>query len=178
MIRHLLQRSPNRELIDRLSGEIVAAARQPALFAGYGIEDSVEGRFEALTLHAFLVLSRLKQMPPPAPAIAQDLTDSLFRGFDAAMRENGVGDMSVPKHMKTLAAAFSGRAAAYERALQNGTVSLAAALSRNVYGGRGESDKIARLARYVEAARLAMAGASLGSLISGERPFLDPSSIL
>ncbi|HET6377099.1 MAG TPA: ubiquinol-cytochrome C chaperone family protein [Methylocella sp.] len=178
MILRLFQRSPNRELIDRLSGEIVAAARQPALFAGYGIEDSVEGRFEALALHAFLILSRLKQMPPPAPAIAQDLTDAFFRGFDAAMRENGVGDLSVPKHMKTLAAAFCGRVAAYERALQNGAASLAAALSRNVYAGRGQPDEAARLARYVVTARSALAEATLSSLISGKPPFPDLSSIL
>jgi cytochrome b pre-mRNA-processing protein 3 len=58
-------------MIERLHGEIVAAARNPVLFTDYGIADTFEGRFEALTLHAVLVLRRLNAMPPPAPEIVQ-----------------------------------------------------------------------------------------------------------
>ena len=76
-------------MIDRLSGEIVAAARDPVLFAEYGIEDSLEGRFEAVTLHAVLVLRRLNGMDPPAPEIAQDLTDAIFRSFEMRLAGNG-----------------------------------------------------------------------------------------
>jgi hypothetical protein len=46
--------------------------------------------------------------------MAQDLADSIFRSLDAALREKGVGDLSVPRHMKTFAAIFLGRAAAYD----------------------------------------------------------------
>jgi cytochrome b pre-mRNA-processing protein 3 len=55
MVFRLFRPSANRDLIDRLRGEIVAAARDPVLFTEYGIEDSLQGRFEALTLHAALV---------------------------------------------------------------------------------------------------------------------------
>jgi len=120
MVLRLFRRSANRQLIDRLSGEIVAAARDPVLFTEYGIDDSQEGRFEAVTLHAVLVLRRLNRMDPPAPEIAQDLTDAIFRSFEIALREMGVGDISVPKRMKTIAGAFLGRAAAYDVALRGG----------------------------------------------------------
>ncbi|MCI0600256.1 MAG: ubiquinol-cytochrome c chaperone [Beijerinckiaceae bacterium] len=174
MVFRFFRRSANRALIDRLSGEIVAAARHPALFTGYGIADSVDGRFEALTLHAALVLGRLNRMPPPGPEMAQDLSDSIFRSFDAALRERGVGDMSVPKHMKTLAGAFLGRAAAYDRALDGGAAGLSAALLRNVLDGRGNPD---RLARYVAAAGEALSNASLDEFTGGGIPFPDPSAI-
>jgi cytochrome b pre-mRNA-processing protein 3 len=152
----------------------VAAARHPALFTEYGIKDSVDGRFESLTLHSALVLRRLNRMPPPAPEIAQGLADAIFRSFDAALREKGVGDISVPKHMKTIASAFLGRAAAYDRALNGGATELQATLLRNVYNGRGNPD---RLSRYVEAASKALATAELDDYIAGGLPFPEPSGV-
>ncbi len=174
MVFRRFRRSSNRALIDRLSGEIVAAARNPVLFADYGIADSIEGRFEALTLHAALVLRHLNLMPPPGPEMAQDLTDSIFRSCDAALRERGVGDLSVPGHMKTLAAAFSGRAAAYDKAFGGGGATLAAALLRNVYDGQGDPE---RLARYVLTACEALARARIDDLTQGKIPFPEPAAI-
>lgn len=174
MVFRLFRRSANRVLIDRLHGEIVAAARDPVLFTEYGIEDSLEGRFEALTLHAALVLRCLNRMPPPAPQLAQDLVDSLFHSFDSGLREAGVSDTGLPKRMRTLAGAFLVRAAAYDRALNGGTLELAAALARNVYDGRGNQE---RLTRYAEAASQALANASIEAFTAGPVPFPQPSAI-
>ena len=175
MVFRLFRRSANRNLIGRLSGEIVAAARDPVLFTEYGIDDSLEGRFEAVTLHAVLVLRRLNRMDPPAPEIAQDLTDAIFRSFEIALREIGVGDLSVGKQMQTIAGAFFGRAGAYDRALRGGdTKDLTAAIARNVYGGRENPD---RLARYVETANEALAKVSLEAFTLGPVPFPEPAAI-
>ena len=174
MVFGLFRRSANQQLIDRISGEIVAAARDPVLFTDYGIEDSLEGRFEAVTLHAVLVLRRLNRMDPPAPEIAQDLTDALFRSFEIALREMGVGDISVPKQMRTIAGAFLGRAAAYDLALRGGAPALKAALARNVYDGRKNPD---RLARYVDAANEALVKVSLDAFTLGPVPFPEPATV-
>jgi cytochrome b pre-mRNA-processing protein 3 len=174
MVFQRFWRSANRQLIDRLSGEIVAAARDPVLFTEYGIEDSMEGRFEAVTLHAVLVLRRLNRMDPPAPEIAQDLTDAIFHSFEIALREMGVGDISVPKQMKTFAGAFFGRAGAYDRALRGGAPGLNAALARNVYNGRKNPD---RLARYVVASNEALAKVSIEAFTLGPVPFPEPAAV-
>jgi cytochrome b pre-mRNA-processing protein 3 len=174
MVLRLFRRSANRQLIDRLSGEIVAAARDPVLFTEYGIDDSQEGRFEAVTLHAVLVLRRLNRMDEPAPEIAQDLTDAIFRSFEIALREMGVGDLGVPKRMNAIAGAFFGRAAAYDMALCGGAPALKAALARNVYDGRNNPD---RLARYVEVANKALAEASLEAFTLGPLPFPEPAAV-
>ena len=134
------------------------------MFTQYGIADDIDGRFESLALHAALALCRLNRLPPSGPEIAQDLTDTLFRHFDAALREIGVGDISVPKRMKGLAAAFLGRASAYDRALSQDHSALCAALARNVYAGRGNAD---RLARYVEAIDAALGEATLADFVRG-----------
>jgi cytochrome b pre-mRNA-processing protein 3 len=175
MFSSLFRRSNNRPAVERLHGEIVAAARDPVLYTDYGIADTFEGRFEALTLHASLVLRQLGAMAPPAPDMAQDLADAVFRHFDATLREMGVGDTAVPKRMKTLAEAFLGRSAAYDLALHaGGEATLAAALARNVYGDRGDG---IRLARFVEAARIALAEASFDAFANGPLPFPKPAAI-
>src|SRR4051812_10164704 len=87
MIFGLFRRSSNQAIIDRLHGEIMASARQPALFLDFGAPDTLEGRFEALTLIATLHVRRLMALGPPGPEIAQQLTDALFAHFDVALRE-------------------------------------------------------------------------------------------
>jgi cytochrome b pre-mRNA-processing protein 3 len=174
MMFRLFRRSANRAVIERLSGEIVAAARHQALFAVYGIEDSIDGRFEALALHAALVLRRLGRLPEPGPEIAQELADSLFRSLDAALREKGVGDLSVPKHMKMFASAFIGRANAYDLALNGDPRNLAAALLRNVYGGKGRPD---HLARYVSAAAAAVDQTGIEDFLLATITFPQPDTI-
>jgi len=133
MIFAMFRRSDNDKVIDRLHGDIVAAVRQPSLYADYGVEDTFEGRFELLTLFATLLVRRLASLPSPAPEAAQELTDRVFSELDAAMREMGVGDLAVPKRIKKFAAAFLGRRNAYDAALGADTHDqLEAALARNV----------------------------------------------
>lgn len=160
----LFRGATNRPLIDRLHREIVEAARDPVLFLAYGIGDDVEGRFESLALHAAILLRRLNRLPAPGPEIAQDLADALFRQFDVALREMGIADMGIARRMKTIAEAFLGRTAAYDRALREGHAAVCAALSRNVYGGRRKAE---RLALYAEALVAALDGVTLAELMAG-----------
>eukprot|EP01030_Chromulinospumella_sphaerica_P025925 gene25925-26094_t len=58
ILKRLFQRSPAPE---RSSYEaIVAAARHPAFYAQWNVPDTLDGRFDMITLHMFLVLDRLK----------------------------------------------------------------------------------------------------------------------
>jgi cytochrome b pre-mRNA-processing protein 3 len=174
MFSWLQARAKHRATIERLHAEIVAAARDPAFFGSYRIADTVEGRFEVLTLHAWLTLRRLAALPPPGRELAQDLTDLLFRHFDLALRELGVGDTSVPKRMRHLAEAFLGRCAAYDAALAVGHEAVVAALARNVYGGAGDPR---RLGAYVVAAETVLSGAPLAAFAQGPVPFPAPSRV-
>jgi cytochrome b pre-mRNA-processing protein 3 len=174
MIFGMFRRSGNKRVIERLHGDIVAAVRQPALYADYGVDDTFEGRFEALALCATLLVRRLALLPSPAPEVAQELTDRIFSELDAAMRELGVGDLAVPKRIKKFAAAFLGRRKAYDEALSAGSQDgLAAALARNVYGLESEqgAQKAARLARYALAAEAALALEPLETFAAGSAPF-------
>src|SRR5687768_56804 len=87
---------------ERLLEAVTAASRRPALFAPGRIPDTLEGRFEMLSLSAALAMLRLRADAGAAP-LAQSFADRLFRSIDAGLREAGVGDTAVPKRMQKLA---------------------------------------------------------------------------
>ena len=106
-------RRASKALIEQLRGEIVAAARRPALYEALGAPDRLDGRFEILTLHAGLVLRRLVAIGGLGHHVAQDLVDSLFLHFDDTLREMALSDIAVSKRLKTMKEAFYGRNVAY-----------------------------------------------------------------
>lgn len=128
--------SPSRASQDaeRLLVQVTNASRDPALFGEGRAPDTLEGRFELVALHAALALLRLRKAPEAEP-LAQAFVDALFRHLDSGLREEGVGDLAVPKRMHRLASVFYGRADAYAEALAANATALQAVLTRNVLCG-------------------------------------------
>ena len=92
--------------------------------------------------------------------------DAYLSGLDIALREIGVGDLSVGKKMKKLGRAFYGRVKAYETALDGGNPdALRALLDRTVFEGEGTPDA---LADYVAATDKVLAGNPLEALLAGQ----------
>jgi cytochrome b pre-mRNA-processing protein 3 len=171
-------KSGNRDVVDALYGEIVAAARQPAFYAEWGVPDTPLGRYEMLSAQLFLVLRRLgTSTTPAARQLAQDLTDEFFKDIDHSIRELGVGDMGVPKRMKKLARMFYGRVAAYDAAVAAGDESaLAEALRRNVRPDATEWPQARRLAAHLLAAAAALDTVAEGEILSGRPRLVPPAS--
>ena len=148
-------RRANRMLIDLIHGEIVAAARAPELYQRFAVPDDLDGRFEMMSLHSGLVLRRLGALGPTGAAIAQDLVDCVFQGFEDALRELAISDAGVARRIKSMAGAFYGRDKVYAEALAARDLDgLAAALARNACrapGAAAASALAARVARLAEA---------------------------
>jgi cytochrome b pre-mRNA-processing protein 3 len=163
-------RRASKALIEQILGEIVAAARRPALYEALGAPDRLDGRFELLTLHSGLVLRRLAALGGVADAIAQDLVNSVFAHFDDTLREMGVSDIGVAKRLKAMGSAFYGRNAAYATALDDGSAAdLAGALARNVYGVAGgeAQPKAEALAHHVASLDAALASIPIETFTTG-----------
>jgi cytochrome b pre-mRNA-processing protein 3 len=143
-------RLPPRGTIEAIYGMIVTRAREPLFYRDLGVSDTVNGRFDLLILHLWMVLRRLRPMQGGA-RLAQALFDRFCADMDANLREMGVGDLTVPKRMQAFGEAFYGRAAAYDLALTEGREPLAQALCKNILNG-GQIDNARRLAIYTEAA--------------------------
>ena len=179
MIPRFLRRArERRRTIGTLHQRIGEAARRRDLYETLDVPDTVEGRFEALSLHVILVLRRLGQLPPPADEVAQELIDSVFVQLDESLRELGVGDMGVSKRIKKLGASFYARAGAYGTALDAGdTQALAAALARNVLANETETKEAGAaqgLAAYVRASAGILGTQDLDALLNQGPLFAPP----
>jgi cytochrome b pre-mRNA-processing protein 3 len=139
--------------IGAIYGMIVAQARDPLFYRDLGVPDTVDGRFDLLVLHLWMVLRRLRQQGRGMEPI-QALFDRFCDDMDDNLREMGVGDLTVPKRMQAFGEAFYGRAAAYDQALSDGQGGgqepLAQAIRKNILNGQG-LDNARRLAAYAQA---------------------------
>jgi len=160
----------------QLYGAAVAAARDPYLYAGIGVPDTLDGRFDLVGLHAFLLIRRLRHAPAPGPVLAQAVFDAMFADMDINLRELGVGDMSIGKRVRAMWEAFHGRAAAYEAAMaEPDDTQLAEAIGRNVWRGEASPDAAPAslaLARLARAQGAHLASQTLETLKRGEVAFL------
>ncbi|MFT4077190.1 MAG: ubiquinol-cytochrome C chaperone family protein [Asticcacaulis sp.] len=107
-LKSLLKPRTAKRTGDSLYLACVMQARLPVFYLDYGVEDAIGARFELLTFHVGLVVTRLKSLPAEDPRhdqaqeTAQALFDSFLLALDSTLREQGVGDLSVPKKMKKL----------------------------------------------------------------------------
>src|SRR5262249_7823190 len=142
MILRLFQRRTANSTIAALYGVIVAQARSPAFYADYGVPDSVQGRFDLIVLHMVLLLRRLGRDTEGARSFGQRLFDAFCRDLDGNLREMGIGDLAVPKHMRRFAEAFYGRQAAYLAALDAADARVfEKALARNIFALSERDDR-------------------------------------
>lgn len=135
MIMSLFRKDPAIDAGAALYMAAVDQARAEPLYTRVGVPDTVEGRFEMVSLHVYLVLRRLKGEGAQADKVGQKLFDAMFQNMDDSLRELGVGDLSVGKKIRKLAENFYGRVGAYEDALADSAESgdLAKALGRNIF---------------------------------------------
>jgi len=150
MITGIFGRAGPSQIVNDIYNLIVQKARDPKFYQDLSVPDTIDGRFEMISLHVFLVLRRLRRSSKGASHLSQALFDYMFEDMDLSLREMGAGDMGVGKRVKTMIQAFYGRVASYEEGLTDGTQSLEAALMRNVYGTvNSTSVPVRRLAEYI-----------------------------
>jgi len=128
---------------------IVARAREPHWYEA-GVPDTVDGRFDMIATVLAFVLLRLEEDPTAAEASAR-LTERFVDDMDGQLREIGIGDIIVGKHIGKMMGMLGGRLGAYRTALAEGT--LGPALVRNLW--RGETPEPVALA-HAETALLAL----------------------
>ena len=167
-------RTPHRGTIEAIYGMIVTQAREPLFYRDLGVPDTVNGRFDLLVLHLWMVLRRLKSLESGGAGVSQALFDHFCDDMDANLREMGVGDLTVPKRMQAFGEAFYGRSAAYDQALDAGAEPLAQALCKNILDGK-EIENARRLASYAATAIACLAALDDETLQSGSWRFPSPA---
>jgi cytochrome b pre-mRNA-processing protein 3 len=160
MLNALRRRAETRKASDALLAALIARSRLPVFYEKLGVPDTIDGRFDLLVLHTWLVLDRLAQQG--ADTLSQSLVDGLFVQFDEALREQGAGDMGMGRRMTKMADAYFGRLKAYREATDQ--KALTDAIVRNLYrGDAGKVEQAAALAIYAASARERLTEADLNT---------------
>ena len=151
---------------------IVQKARDPAFYSVFGVPDTVDGRFDLIVIHAMLVFRQLRKDKEGSEEVAQMLFDAMFKDMDRSLREMGVGDLSVARHIKKMAKAFYGRAAMYEEGLDGDAVALKKALDVNLFRNSNENEEAtANMSDYLRRAAAHLDEQDVQNVISGRVDF-------
>lgn len=157
-----------RAVVGPLYAAIIAEARLPHWYVDGGVADSIDGRFDMVNAVLALVLIRMEALGDEAQMPSTLLAETFVNDMDGQLRELGIGDVVVGKHIGRMMGALGGRIGAYRQGFAKGGTPRAALL-RNLY--RGE-DPGATALDHVEVALKALAASlerqSLGRLLAGQ----------
>jgi cytochrome b pre-mRNA-processing protein 3 len=163
-------RKPARvSAVQDLYRALIARSREKIFYQEWRVPDAIDGRFDLLTLHAFLIFDALRGQGQAAEELGNKLADVIFTGFDEALRELGISDFGMGRRIRNMADAFYGRLHHY--GLARTPPDLAAAVQRNLYRGDSErSPEAAGLASYMMMARVRLKG-DVPAVLAGKPDF-------
>ncbi len=194
----LFKKDPQLEIASSLYSLAMDQSRLPYFYSNLSVPDTLEGRFDLLALHAYLIMNRLKPdeasdnslQDEQRTALSQKVFDAMFSNLDDNLRQMGVGDLSVARKVRVMAEAFYGRVAVYDSALkeahnqQNAHFpALVQALKRNVYaiqeeeGANTISQDVAALADYVHRVHTGFLKQPIERILAGIIQFPDPAKL-
>ena len=151
----------------------VRAARDPFYYTALGVPDTLDGRFDMVGAHVFLLIHRVHGVSKPGAELAQALFDAMFSDMDQSLREIGASDMSLGKRVRAMWEAFNGRATTYAAAIDAGDMeALATALARNVWRGAGPDDNARKAAAVLLRQARHLASQPMERLLAGQASFL------
>ena len=153
----------------RLYAAAVEQARTPELYSVLGVQDRIDARFELYTVHVVLLIERLKGQGEEAGDVGQALFDTYLSALDDALRELGVGDLSVAKKMRRLGETIYARTHALTEALQPQAepFALEATLADALFPDAGDA-RPERLASYIRNARDRLTAQPLREVLDGK----------
>lgn len=166
-------------LIDRMFGRrdntaaalyraVVERGRAVHWYAEGGVADTIDGRFDMIAAVLSLVLLRLEREPggaAPGAALAEAFVDDI----DPQLREIGIGDITVGKHVGKMMSMLGGRIGAYRDGLAAGSID--GALLRNLYRDSDPGEAaLAHVRERLLALHAQLAETPLDAVIAGRLP--------
>ena len=156
-----------REALRPLYDALVAEGRDPAWYREGGVPDTIEGRFDMVAAVLALILLRLEAEGDAAKTESVLLTETFIDDMDGSLRQLGIGDFVVGKHVGKLMGALGGRLGAFREALAGGH-DLGPAVRRNIFRDAPASDEeVAFVANGLRALYARIEAVPLDRLLAG-----------
>ena len=171
MLSRIFGGTPDRARLQPLYGQVVAIGRDPAWYRQGQVPDTVTGRFDVIAAVLSLVLLRLEQEEDREARTASALLTELFvDDMDGSLRQIGIGDLVVGKHIGRIMGALGGRLTAFRAALGD-RQELEAAVNRNIFHeGAPSPAAIGFVAERLAHLAAAMRDKSAAALLAGDLP--------
>lgn len=136
----LLGTAPDpREAVRPLWHRVIELAREPSFYTDCKVADTVGGRFDLITAVLCTVMVRVEASDMRAESAL--LAELFVEDMDGQLREFGVNDVVVGKHVGKLMSVLGGRLGVYRSALvEKDREKLVAAVKRNVTFAEGADE--------------------------------------
>lgn len=173
MFGWLKKKGKNHDAAFKLYTAMVTQARKLEFYRDIGVADTMEGRFDLVLVHAFVLFRRLRGSAEQKD-LAQTIFDVMFADLDQNMREMGIGDVGILKRIRKMSESYHGRIVAYEEGVEQGDDVLKAALDRNLFADASPTPaQLNAMTGYVHNALAHLATIPDLALQSGDVSFPD-----
>jgi cytochrome b pre-mRNA-processing protein 3 len=171
LLSRILGGRPDRARLEPLYARIVEIGRDPAWYRDGQVPDTLNGRFDMIAAVLALVLIRLEREDGAEARSATSLLTELFvDDMDGSLREIGIGDLVVGKHMGRIMGALGGRLGAFRPALTD-PEAMQAAVNRNIFHEAAPSpDAVRYVAERLGRFAAGLQASSAAELLAGGAP--------
>ena len=154
-----------RDALAPLYRAVVARGRDPAWYREGAVPDTIDGRFDMIAAVLALVLLRLEAEGEAGRRPSVLLTEIFIDDMDGTLRQIGIGDHVVGKHVGRMMGALGGRLAAFREG------PFEAAVRRNIFHESPPSDgAVLSVAARLQCLADALAATDLDALLAGRLP--------
>lgn len=172
LLQRIFGETRQRAALDPLYRAVVAVGRDPWWYRDGAVPDTLDGRFDMVAALTALVLLRIEAEGDPGHQPALLLTEIFIDDMDGTLRQIGIGDYVVSKHVGRMMGALGGRLGAFRAADADGE-NYDTAVRRNIFHEAPPNDEAvslvgARLGRFANALR----DTALDDLVAGRLPVL------
>jgi cytochrome b pre-mRNA-processing protein 3 len=170
----LFSRKDPRESMAPLYAAVVARGRAVHWYSQGKVPDTLDGRFDMIAAVLSFVLLRLESL-----GLAQEnvwLTEIFVEDMEGQLRQIGVGDVVVGKHIGRMISALGGRLSAYRDAMDMDSMNpdghaFQDALVRNLYRGEPvDPEAVEHVAAELRAFAASLHRFPADQLVQGELP--------
>ena len=165
-LSQILGRRRDRSRYRPLYDALVGYGRDPLWYLDGQVPDTVTGRFDMIAALLSLLLIRIEGDDREAAETTVRLTELFVADMEGSIREMGIGDLVVSKHLGRMMSALGGRLGAFR-----GAEDLEPIVKRNIFHEAPPSEEAVRfVAARLEAFRTRLNAVPTERILAGELP--------
>ena len=157
----------DRNVYRPLYDKVVEIGRDPFWYREGRVPDTIDGRFDMIAAVLTLVLLRIEEEGKETSQASVMIAELFIEDMDGSIRQMGIGDLMVGKHVGKMMGALGGRLSVFRQAIQekNG---FDAPVRKNIFHDAPPSENaVPTVATRLERFHQSLVGQSKDAILSG-----------